>query len=484
MIKNIQNHLLVNQPTLWNTRLIPMLLLTVAIQTFFFIITYFATDTSILYSEQVFSGTYYLLYAGSVLVSILVLIFWLLQYNRNNATRVFYPQSVVTLYIEWLCIFAICIFIAFIPNSLSIAKTTKWKSTITQAEQQAAVKIINEARALLASNVYYFELDGNQQPLMVGNADVDRSKFDTKLFNYEENATTPDNPIEYVGPSYLYYKDNYRNSYWDESDEVPSRVNRWLIQENKDSIRAVMESFLDLQSKHKLKTNVDVDYWMKTVFNPPLYPVTDLIATDEYTTTYSKYGDDDYSNGKYVSLDQLSRYYYEAGSYYGHDGFNKWYIVVTLIIALGISVMVFSSRMTSGRYWIFALLSSGVIIFIFSLLAGMASLISSNNFGFTMPIFWLILFAVIACLLGIKIAQKEKKGKSNIYINLAIWMIPAIIPWIYQLIVFLDIIEEGRLVDSMLDNTYIMLIVNLIFTTVMMFPAILLIRKWKALPED
>ena len=478
MIKKIQQYLLTNHPIIWNIKLVPMVLLIIAIQIIFFTFGYISTDNTINYGDRFFSELYFLVYAGSLLVGTLLFIFWLIRYNRNNGLKVFYPHTNLTLYLEWICIFVICIFIGFIPNSLSLGKSNKWKSAATQTEQEKVMQILNRSRALLPADTYYFELDKNQQPIMVGDANVDRTKFDTKLYNYEEDAVTPDNPIEYVGPSLLYFKDNMRSSYWRYDEAQVETVHQWLVTQNQDSIRATMQAFLDLHKKHNLKTNLDIDSWMTTVYNPPLYPVTETIADNDYNVV-------NYVNEKYTQQDKLYSYYEKMGSNYEKNGFDRWYIIVTLTIAMGLSVLVFSSRVTSGKSWIFALLSAGVLIFAFSLLSGILALFDGGEFiGIFMPLFWIGLFAIIGFVITLKVVNGRKKGKSNIYVNLGIWMIPALIPWIYQLFIFIKMIGQDDIKSQITDYTYIMLFVNLIFTLIVMFPAVMLIRKWKALPED
>lgn len=485
MINKIQQYLLTNQPTIWNTKLVPIVLLTIAIQIAFFAFGYLATNNGINYKDGLLSGMYILVYAGSLLVGLLLFIFWLLQYNRNNGLKVFYPTSNLNLYLEWICILIVCIFIGYIPNSLSQGKATKWKQAISKSDQKEAFKKLNRAQALLPSSIYNFELGVDQQPMMVGDAPVNRTKFDTKLYTYEENATSPNNPIEYVGPSYLYYKDNKRNSYWRYDEEDAAIVEHWLKTQNKDSIRMVMQDFLDLHTKYNLKTNVDIDYWMETVYNPPLYPVTKTIGSNEYIqNSYSSY-DDENPDNKYLNLDTLYNYYEEVNDYYSADGYSKWYNIITLTFALGISVLVFSSRVTSGRHWVFALLCTGVILFVFSLLSGLILLIDDGlTFPLIMPLCWLILFVAICFAIALKVVNSKQKGKSNIYMNLAIWMIPALIPWTYQIFVYFQIFVNENWSDTVVDFTYIMLYANIVFTLIVMFPAVMLIRKWKALPED
>lgn len=473
MFKNIQQHLLIKFPILWNIRLVPILLAVILSQVIFFLLGYILTDNTPQYNSFI-SGMYYLLYAASLLVGTLLLIFWLIRYNRNNGLRAFYPYTTLQLYLEWICIFLVCISIGFLPYALETGKKIKWQKVVSQTEQKKAMDILYKVNILIPTDEYKYELVGNQTPLLVGDAEVDRTIFDTKLYNYVEDAVTPDNPIEYVGPSFLYAKDNGRNSYWRYDRDATETVHRWLVNQNEDSIRSLMNSYLELQAKHKFKTNLDVDYWMSTVYNPPLYPVKELIEMNESTYRQHQYD-------KYTEYYDLFSYYEEIENSYGQSDHINWQIIVTLTIALGFSVLIFSSRVTSGRFWVYSLLTAGVLVFIYFILLGLCALLDS--FGPTylfVPTFWLALFIAIAIILGNKITSGSRKGRSNIHVNLGLWMIPTVIPLVYTL--YRMITEKAPLDEDTI--IFILLIINIIAVIIAMFPISMLIRKWKSLPED
>lgn len=488
MIKRLNQYLLTNYPVIWNLKVIPVALLVAVVQIFLFTVGYLMTEVdmkndSSFYYRSAADTFYYIIYAGAVLTAILIFIFWLIQYNRNNGLKAHYPQSNPSLYLEWISIFLLCSFICFTPNSLSLGKAAKKKSVISEQECKETMSIIRRTEALLPSYTYSFNLGEKQKPLRVGNANVDRTKFDTRLFNYEEGALTPENPIEYIGPSYLYYMDNDVYSYNKKSIPEVEQVHRWLENQNRDSIEATLKAFLDLHKRHKLKTNVDLDYWMSLVYNPPLYPVDEdrTIQSNDYDVT-------NHITEKYVKYSNLESYYRSIENEYQDYEFKKWAILIAALMGLGFSMMVFSARFTSGRSWIFALLATGVIAFIFSIFTGIMALVDYGVVSSILyPLLWLILLVVIGFAIALKVVNGKQKGRSNIYINIVLWLIPTVIPIIYYLYYYLRYTLTGnyQYYTSIYEDTaYIMLVITIIFSVIIMFPIIMLLRKWKALPED
>ncbi|MFT7352121.1 MAG: hypothetical protein ACI9XR_001891 [Flavobacterium sp.] len=103
MIKNIQNTLLIKQPLLWNTKIISITIFALAIHIIFFVIGFAQggvdfTETNSNYSSSIFNDSIIVFF--SVLVSILLFIFWLVNFFKNNALKSFYPKNNLSLFKE------------------------------------------------------------------------------------------------------------------------------------------------------------------------------------------------------------------------------------------------------------------------------------------------------------------------------------------------------------------------------------------------
>lgn len=479
MIKKLEQYLLVNYPTLWNIKIIPVGLLISVLYVVFFLAGFLLITPEIKDNAFDDNGLFYIVFAGSILAAILIFIFWLLQYRKQNSIKAFYPRSNASVYAEWLCLLVICIIICMLPITMIQGRDTKWKITVPEKEYREVRRILERIEVLMPTDAYRFEFDPNYQPLSVGDADVDRTHFDTKLFTYEEDAEKPDNPIEYVGPSLLYF-----NTWVDKPTEADERetVKNWLRMEQKDSIRATIEAFMLLQKKHKLKTSIDTDTWMKLVYNPPLYPVTEynqISTTSDYIYGHQRY---------YTQYYDLKQYYEQANKSYWESDSVYWTFMIPVIIGLGLSIMIFSARMTSGRSWIFALLCWGILLFIYGLFMAFTSLISPYSSSFLLSLFWFVIFIVIGSMIAMKIMNKQNKSNSAIYVNLFVWYIPALIPIVYTLYLSFRVmlLREDDLFtgDSDEDITlYNICLAELIFTVIAMYPVSILLKKWRALPE-
>lgn len=473
MLKKIEQYLLNNYPVVWSIKAVPIVLIALCLHILFFAIAYSATTPTAkdhLFSQ---SGRYFFLYGFSILTTILLFIFWLIRYGRHNGLKAFYPQSALSRYAEWLLTFVICAFICFIPYSLNLGKSAKWRTAISKHELAAAKLIIARTLPLTPNDIYQYQLESSTMPMQVKNARVDRTRFNTGLFTYEENAESPENPIEYIGPSLLYYNDYYYNTS-DISQTETARVHQWLTEEKEDSIRATIQAFLTLQQKNGLESNLNAETWMKMIYNPPLYPVDNDNLICRYHYTYNNY-----SGEKYTEIGTLNDFYNEADrNIHSPEDSKAWAPLVILIVAMGVSVLIFSSRVTGGRLWIFALLSLGILLFVFFLVAGFTSIIIDDTLSTLTPIYWFGLLIVISWKLGMKITGNKSKGRSGIYINLFIWFVPAIIPWLYQPYLILNHSDS-----NIEELSYIVCIVNVIYTLIVMYPLSILAKRWAALPE-
>ena len=471
MLKNIEKYLLTHYPIIWNLKIVPAILIVLIINIVFFGLGFAITMplTKVEASSQ--SWTFALLIGCAILLQVLVFIFWLMQYTKHNALRAFYPQSAKSRYLEWLLTFILLIFIVSVPQSVSMGQKTRWKTMYSKQEFEKESLIMRKIVPLYPNNEYPFKLRDNESPLLIGNAKVDRSKFDTQLYTYEQDAQSPDNPIEYVGPSFLYFHDYYYNGLGEKDNEEELKIRQWLESEQQDSIRATIQAYLDLHKKYNLKANIDADTWMKIVYNPPLYPV-DLQNTIDMS-------DDRYNASQYSTQYWLLKsQYQELDSVYNSKG-STWYMY-TWVFAMGISILVFSVRATNGRSWLFALITFGITILFSSFLLVIFG--SGDSFFVLTGILWIGILIGLGIHLRTKIALQERKGRSSILLNLFIWIAPALTLLLFMMGISIFNNHESEIEDKLLYLVHPLTIV--IYTTIIMYPICILVRQWKALPED
>lgn len=510
MIKKIQKYLLLHYPTLWNIKLVPMLLILLVAHIIFFAIGYLATSNSFDgYSSYYYSSWNQLgiVYFASILIGILLLIGWLIAFNRNNAIKVFYPKKARVLYLEWLLIFAITSAIALIPFSLNQGYLTKWRSASSETDAVKALDIIEKSKILIPDNDYEFTYDASQDtpiPIPEGMIiNIDSINLDLYSFSYNNNNSITING--YKGPSLLFYKSSdyyYYSELAEENAMMPKNksvvVKQWLRDGQKDSIYALMVEFNKLQQEQNLTISLTPSQWLERIYKPPFFEVNKYNVIRNEDRGYSYY--DNY----YDNVDSLDLYGYTYNSqikvpYLQHRELKAGYetvlksyntkldysiILLCLCISLSLSLFIFSFRATAGKSWLTAFVAGGVLIFI-SCLLGVA-LSTSGNGGselFTLFVctFWLVLFTILLINIISKTKENRAKGRSNIYINIFLWLLPAFIPLLYF---GYEAIYEFN--DKYLNNDYIepMFWINIPVIVIAMWFVSLLVRKWKSTPEE
>ena len=163
-------------------------------------------------------------------------------------------------------------------------------------------------------------------------------------------------------------------------------------------------------------------------------------------------------------------------------------LLVCLCMSLVISALIFSCRVTDVKKWLQAIVWIGVLILLVSLLTTMAVVMilkDQKDSLFAIPMFgtWIVLFIAILIYGLNKINNKEYKGRSNILMNIFIWLIPCLLPLSFFIIYFFKFLEfdEYGKFGEYLECTFW---INIPFTIIFMAFASIFIRKWKGLPDQ
>ena len=501
MIKNLQKYLLLNYPLLWNLKIIPALICTVLINIFFFFLGYITTEISFSYNyyNNFFSNG--ILYFFACIATALVFILWLVFYSKNNAFKVFYPKKASSLYLEWLLIFVIILSSFSFVFSVHYGSVTKTRSNASEKEMLDAIETINMVKILIPTNkTDYFQ----EYPSEIHEARMNKKgqtipylselEIDS-INNISGNVHYEDYP-NFSQLSLLNYNIGYDEIYIPEEYNYKLKdtklVKQWLVNNDSEKIKSLMNSFLKLVDKHHLKTNLTVDQWFNLIYNPQKFPVGDfnLIVN-------SSYEDDSYHRGAYyLPYYQLKNGYDDIKSSYTTDNLEM-FIYVTLCFAILFSLFVFGFRSTSGKAWLIALISMGLLLFIDGLLC---LTVSGSSYDSAPLLFYLFVLIIVFLFEFITIINKNRlrmnKGKSDIFANHLLAFIP-IIPVVIYLIIY-SISYDNRIPYDIDDNTnnsslylfmkehtmmFSWMNIGLTFVTVWLFIKFVLL-KWKSLPEE
>lgn len=500
MLNKIQKYLLLHHPLLWNMRIVPVLAFTILINILVFLIGYSITKID-------FTDTYYYshyldsvtLYFSLGLISVLTIIIWLIFYSKNNAFKSFYPQKSKSLYQEWLLIYFI-LFTAILPFFIvNIGSSMRVQSYASKSETIKAIETLNMVRILIPTDKtsYYKQYPDEHQVVSKNRAMA--INLDSVITSAEQqNIEYADYPnflqlslLNYEGGRSIYINDDYGLNLKD-----VDTVKKWLVKEDKEAISHLMDDFLQLHKKHGLKTNLTKEKWMKLVYNPVKYPVGDfnLIGNSAYDSdSYKSYGNRNHS-GYYLQFEELRSAYERMFDVHMEPLFNPSALLIVLCISGGLSLLIFSYRVTSGKSWLIAFVSICILLFINLLLS-----LTTGIFMYVITL--LVLFTVLLVNVLQRNRNMQNKGRSNIYMNHLLWFIPAVPVMLFSLL-FISLSDScyssGYLDDiavktswgcnwyRFMDDNIVGFIygnIGLTFITMWLFVRYVLLR-WKSLPEE
>lgn len=503
MIKKIQKYLLENHPLIWNIRFFPVLLIIITANLIFFGIGYLSTDTAFGSNDYNYYGDgLAVLYFASIVIGILILIGWLIHYMRNNAFKVYYPRKAVHIYLEWILCFIICVGIAFIPLSLTEGCNKKWRAASSLKDTEKALEIIGQAEMLLPRYTYSYEYRSyseQQQPIRIPDGmAMNLDSLNLDLYSFEQDVNGNLILKGYIGPSLLFYPEDYYHDYKTSSKILTEKgkkirqIKTWLVNGEKEKIKALMEDYLELIKKHEAHTNLTADTWFDRIYHPPFFAIdsNSLIASRSISSSSYYYDDDTYYTGEntpYVNEYNLKHGYEKIKDSYTDTEVVRIITLISLCISLVISILIFSCRVTTIRKWLQAIVCVGVLQLLISFVT---VLIAINNhseslYALCMLGSWIVLFIAILVYGINKINNKENKGRSNILINIFIWLIPCIIPLLFFIIHFFEFFDyDYRYGRHFEENIELMFWINIPVTVISMLFASLFIRKWKGLPDE
>lgn len=513
MIDKIQKYLLENYPLLWNIRIFPVGLTVILLNLIFFGLGYALTDTTFIKGDYYtdYSDSLGLLYFTSVVISIILFILWLVLYFRNNALKVYYPRRTSHVLLEWLICFIICIGMTFIPHSLSSGTVCKWRTTTSASEAAEALKTIYKAQLLIPNYIqtYTYNQMGSDKPILVPEElkkDIKLDSVNLSKYSFEND----NNKIVingYIGPSllfyhtdkYYYYLENISDEFSsDKMNEEIKEVKRWLQNGDTLKIKALMNDYMKLIVKHDLKATIDADAWFNRIYKPPFFTIdtstiilqninnTSLHWDQKYYATNIDHPEYETINIPTIETSSLSSGYENIVRHAMNNRDYRLMTLVCLTMALGISILIFSCRVTGGKKWLKSLLFVGVFALCASLFT---AIIAWGNYGAETIIgstfvgLWIILFITVLCLLIYKVVGRKEKTSSNVAMTIFLWFIPAILPLLYlQFAILLH--DKGKDILDLYFGVETMFWINLIVSSIIMIPVSILVRKWKSLAEE
>jgi hypothetical protein len=516
MFKDIQKKLLLKYPLLWNTKFVPMVAIGLLLHLIFFGLGYL--DGTIDFSNRNNLDIEVTCILFGVLLVIIIIILWLVNYFKNNSLKSFYSKSKYSLFYEWLQIFVVSTLLITFYLPFSVGKQLHQRSYYSLEETTNRCKTIATADMFIDGSFGETEIDslasglidslGNKIALNYNPEDADTAEYATEKESMAVEAVTAytyKDHIIFNGKKYDQFSLVNRNTFEftvisREQDSLNRiQVQNWLHQDNKAEVKKLMDNHLSLIREHDLATNLTLDKWFEIVYKAPefdeflyIQPYLKEYETDEsYNNSYvyaTKVGNEERKYSKYfIQQDVLKEKYDTVSEAHTDSFFNIEMILGFLYGAFGLSILIFSFRVTSGKSWLIAVVTTGVINIVYGIFTAITGV------GNMYP--YLILFTILGIIFYFFLIYFNKKNLqlSRIALNLFLWSFIGIIPLIYF------IIQEhyassydyriGYNYTSpeyqwMRDHTTHMFSLNFILAILILFFLSKIIRNWKGISED
>ncbi|MBA9074114.1 hypothetical protein GGR22_002281 [Flavobacterium gossypii] len=515
MFKNIQQKLLLNHPLLWNSKVIVFATLALFFHIIFFLLGFSKgeidfTDSNDYYSYGTDSFT---TISVSVLITILMFIIWLVYYSRNNAFKSFYPKNKLSLFKEWLLILLFCTLNATYAVSFFYAKDLRARNYYSEEEISKRLETITLSSlfvegAFEESNFTIEEINGKS-------VRIERDSFKYVNRNYSLKSLLNKQMRSF----------NYFTGLKDSLIELKAK--RWLVENKKDSVQWLFGEFFKLSKEHNLTSNITPEKWTELIYdypeftkyitvgrahteNDPIYNYYDGVdnnydyavetvdspenaAIDTLSKTIKIVNGQEFVYSKYyVPYNALAKSYGKISNAYENPDVDFDFILSFIYLSIGLSLAVFSFKVTSGKNWLIAFVSLGVV----GIITGIFSVIIGGSVTF--PIICMLVFLSLLLHFVIILKIKESKGISGITLNQILWIMPGFIPLLYFLV--FEIIKETSgyndyvyiynskakqfpQVEWMEQHFHDAITLNILFVFIFLLIISIQIKKWKGIAE-
>lgn len=515
MFKDIQKKLLLKYPLLWNTKFVPMVTIGLLLHLIFFGLGYL--DGTIDFSNRNNLEIEVTCILFGVLIVIIIIILWLVNYFKNNSLKSFYSKSKYSLFYEWLQIFVVSTLLITFYLPFSVGKQLHQKSYYSLEETTNRCKTIATADMFIDGSFGETEIDslasglidslGNKIALNYNPEDADTAEYATEKESMAVEAVaeyTYKDHIIFNGKKYDQFSLVNRNTFEftvisREQDSLNRiQIQNWLHQDNQAEVKKLMNSYLSLIREHNLATNLTLDKWFDIVYKTPefdeflyIQPYLKEYETDNSYNSYDyavKMGISDKKYSKYFVQQDVLKDKYDTVSEAHTDSFFKIEMILGFLYgAFGLSILIFSFRVTSGKSWLIALVSTGVINIVYGIFTAITGV--GNMYAY------LILFTILGIIFYFFLIYFNKKNLqlSRIALNLFLWSFIGIIPLIYFIIQEHYALKyDYRMGYSYNSPEYLwfrdhilhMFSFNFILAILTLFFLSKIIRNWKGISED
>ncbi len=192
-INKINNYLIQRYPTIWNTRIVWMLAISLLVHILFYFIGYLShtnplsLQTSRVVDDYFSSGVIMV----HIICSMLLLVGWLVYMFKNNGFKNFYPTSNFKLFGQFLCYLVIVFVSITFYFSYMVGFKTYINATYLDQDFKESVQKINKAYPFLSLKYQDYELDRKAYPKLFNDlyceTKTDLIDYSQKYYNSHGN---------------------------------------------------------------------------------------------------------------------------------------------------------------------------------------------------------------------------------------------------------------------------------------------------------
>lgn len=289
-INKFNQYLLEKYPTVWNTRIVWMLLASLIIHILFFIIGYLSHINPVSLQKYSVKDDYFK--SGVIfihlIISILMIVGWLIMMFKNNAFKNFYPSSKWKLFSQFVQYFIILISCITFYFSYMIGFQTFVSNKYPDDEMIKKVEVINKTYPFLSQDLEMYTLDNRKFPQPFYDL-----YCETKIENIDRNKKY----FVYYNRVYQYY------SVYSKISRQQDRYESYIIPEPEKTNKTPI-AYSEIKDSTKIyyfkKGVVDVSPYIKTTglsyynFSDVFYDINEkaYLARYRYDSYPENYNDD------------------------------------------------------------------------------------------------------------------------------------------------------------------------------------------------
>lgn len=272
-INQFNQYLLEKYPTIWNTRIVWMLLGSFAVHILFFVIGYLSHIDPVSLQKYSVKNDYYTdgVIFIHLIISVLMIVGWLLMMFKNNAFKNFYPSSRSKLFAQFVQYFIII----FASTTFFFSYMVGFRLFINQKysdeEMIKNIDIINRANPFLSQNLENYTLENRLFP---------------KPF-YDLYCETDINDIDRDKKYFVYYDRVYQfNSVYSKTSFRKDKRNEFIIPEPENSLKTPV-AYSERKEKSEIfyfkKEVADLSPYIKTT-GPTYYNFSNILYDNDFKT--------------------------------------------------------------------------------------------------------------------------------------------------------------------------------------------------------